>query len=106
LGIQSGSGGSEEEIKLPAPARNQTPDRLQITDYGKGNTKRATSAAGYVNVHITKHYAGKQVGQVGLHAGPTVHPHLFTEIDLSLVLLKPPPAHSNLNCALCKVKTN
>jgi hypothetical protein len=49
-------------------------------NYGKGNTIRATSAVGYVNNQITKHYAGKCVQQVDLHAGPTAHPHLFIEI--------------------------
>jgi hypothetical protein len=49
-------------------------------DYGKGNTIRATSAVGYVNIQIAMHYAGKYVQQVDLHAGPTARPHLFTEI--------------------------
>ena len=38
LGIQIRSGSSGEEMKLLAPARNQTPDRVHIMDYGKGNT--------------------------------------------------------------------
>jgi hypothetical protein len=80
LGLQSRSGSSGEEIRLLAPARNQTPDRVHIMDYGKGNTIRATSAVEYVNIQITKHYAGKYVQQFDLHAGPTAHPHLFTEI--------------------------
>jgi hypothetical protein len=81
LGLQSRSGGSGEEMKLLAPARNQTPDRVHIMDYGKGNTIRATSAVGYVNIQITKHYAGKYIQQVDLYAGPTAHLHLFTEIS-------------------------
>jgi len=59
LGLQSQSGGSGEEMKLLARARYQTPDRVNVMDYGKGNTIRATSAVGHVNIQITKHYAGK-----------------------------------------------
>jgi hypothetical protein len=58
LGLQSRSGGSREEIKLVATAVNQPPDRVHTMDYSKGNTIRVASAAGYVNIQITKHYAG------------------------------------------------
>jgi len=80
LGLQSRSGGSGEEMKLLAPARNQTPDRVHKMDYGTGNTIRATSAVGYVNIQIKTHYAGKYVQHADLHARPTAYPHLFTEI--------------------------
>ena len=73
MGLQSQSVSSGEEIKLLAPARNQTPDRVHVIDYGKGNTIRATSAVGYVNIQITKHYAGKYAQQVDLQDRQHIH---------------------------------
>jgi len=67
-------------MKLLASARNQTPGCEHIMGYGKWNTIRATSAVVYVNIQITKGYAGKYIQQVYLHAGPSAHPHLFNEI--------------------------